>query len=30
MLYLVFISPDRDYNAMQSSFQNVLRSLRLK
>jgi beta-barrel assembly-enhancing protease len=30
ILYLVFISPDRDFNSMQPAFQSMLRTLRLK
>ncbi len=30
LLYLVFIAPERDFNAMHPAFQNMLRSLRLK
>ena len=30
VLYLVFISPDRDYNQLRPAFENMLRSLRLK
>lgn len=30
VLYLVFISPDKDFNQMHNAFENILRSLRLQ